>query len=49
MCVWVGVLTRSQTWQSASLKDPSEATDHVFMIANDDTVIDILKIALDLV
>ncbi len=44
-----GVLTRSQMWQSASLIDPSEATDHVWMIANDDTVIDILKIALDLV
>jgi hypothetical protein len=31
------------------LIDTSHATDHVWMIANDDAVIDILKIAFDLV
>ena len=38
-----------QLWQSHSVIDTSDKTDHVWMIANDNTIIDILKIAFDLV
>lgn len=38
-----------QLWRSHSVIDTSDKTDHVWMIANDNTVVDILKIAFDLV
>jgi len=39
----------TQLWKFHSFVETSTKTDHVFIIANDEAVIDILKIAFDLV